>query len=68
MDKSILISEIIAEMFYEDTGIMAPYKSVPDVMAYGIYQDREAWSKKFDEWSAENKNRIKIIFERLEVI
>ncbi len=54
--------EIIALMFYNDTGLMAPGKSVAPQMMDSRYQDgsREtAWQK----WQELNKAHIKAVME-----
>lgn len=63
MTKDYTLSyEIIAMMFYNDTGLMAPGKSVPIQIMDSRYQDgsREvAWSK----WQELNKPHIKAVME-----
>lgn len=60
----LLAYEIIALMFYNDTGLMAPGKSVSPVMMDSRYEDgtREtAWQK----WQELNKAHIKAVMEIL---
>lgn len=56
--NEVLAYDIIAEMYFRDTGHLHMGKDVPPELMEDFYEDEEAQQKEWAEWRIANNNHV----------